>query len=220
MENRYNRKGRIRERREKTMENPSFGECVKGFLKSRELSVLEGSKLLGMKSATSLFRILHDEVNIKTLEKIYPQIIEAFSLTAQEKSQLQRGLMISRMGVEQYLGYKSMWRLLFPQKNAAPNQKTLLHITGGMSMPIPDSMQQFVVFLMNCAHVEITLVGCCTPEIISAFDRSKPAVNKRQYVIMRKSMKRVAITPQKTAQEPVGLQIKPFAVHFSRPFSM
>lgn len=197
MENRYNRKGRIRERREKTMENLSFGECVKGFLKSRELSVLEGSKLLGMKSATSLFRILHDEVNIKTLEKIYPQIIEAFSLTAQEKNRLQRGLMISRMGVEQYLGYKSMWRLLFPQKNAAPNQKTLLHITGGMSMPIPDSMQQFVVFLMNCAHVEITLVGCCTPEIISAF---------YPLTIQKKNIKIIHFMPgqKKSLQQMIG----------------
>ena len=47
----------------------SFGVCLKNMLENRDLSVVEASRLLGMKSPTSLARILHDEVNIKTLER-------------------------------------------------------------------------------------------------------------------------------------------------------
>ena len=150
-------------------EGLSFGECLKSILASRELSVLESSRMLGMKSATSLSRIIHDEVNIKTLEKIYPRMVEAFSLTQMEKAQLERGLMIGRMGVEEYLGYKSMWQLLFPQKKDGNISPTRIHIMGGTGAPKPENVQALVEDLLKCARVEIVMVGCCSGEIIGAF---------------------------------------------------
>ena len=57
-------------------------------------------------------------------------------------------------------------------------------------------------------------------EIISAFERLKSAVNSRQYEIIRKSIRSVAITPQNVAQTPRGLQKKPFVLARSSPFSM
>lgn len=49
----------------------SFGECLRRILNDREISVSEMSRILKMKSTTSLSRVLHDEASIKSVEKIY-----------------------------------------------------------------------------------------------------------------------------------------------------
>ncbi|MBE5787247.1 MAG: hypothetical protein E7324_06865, partial [Clostridiales bacterium] len=65
---------------------PTFGQCLKSILDSRELSLQEGARLMEMKSATSLSRIIHDEVGVKTLEKFHFSLLNNpnFSLLPEE----------------------------------------------------------------------------------------------------------------------------------------
>ena len=81
----------------------SFGACLKKILSSRDLSILEASRSLGMKSPTSLARILHDEVNIKTLERFYRQLLDssAFSITEEEAGLLTKALKIQQLGQDE-----------------------------------------------------------------------------------------------------------------------
>ena len=142
----------------------SFGACLKKILSSRDLSILEASRSLGMKSPTSLARILHDEVNIKTLERFYRQLLDssAFSITEEEAGLLTKALKIQQLGQDEYLAQQALWRLLLPMEDEPTEDMKIIcyHKHPGSRF---DTLSQLFSFYQACSRVNLTVTGCCVP---------------------------------------------------------
>lgn len=147
---------------------PSFGTCLKSMLDSRDLSVQEAARMFGMKSSTSLARIIHDEVNFKTLERFWNQLQEneTFFLSTEETQMLQRALSIQQMGLEQYLSHEAMWKLLLSGERPACPEDIELKIYGEASRLPFSVFSQLIDFFTQCREVEIILSGCCYPRFM------------------------------------------------------
>lgn len=146
-----------------------FGECLKCILENHDLSILEASKILGMKSPTSLSRILHDEVNIKTLTRFYQILTHTtdISLLPEEKAQLEQSLMIAQVGLEQYLADGAMWKLLFPQSCVKPPYDIMI-TDYGVAENTFGCFSQLISFYRSCREIRLTITGCCVPAMVNA----------------------------------------------------
>lgn len=142
---------------------PSFGACLKELLHCRDLSILEASRIFGMKSSTSLMRIIHDEVNIKTLERFWEQIQNhpVISLSCAEKRKLRQALSIQRIGLEQHLSYNAMWNLLLSPDHASQPEDIPLSIYNDQHSPSISTFSQLLHFFSTCRDVQFIISGCC-----------------------------------------------------------
>ena len=150
----------------------TFGQCLKSILDSRDLSLQTAAKIMQMKSATSLSRIIHDEVNTKTLEKFCDQLLsnESIALQPEEIAALQRALAIQRTGIDDYIAQQIMWQLLISDPEKTQQEDYAIHGYGGaMQHTGITSLSQVIALYRQCTDIEIIITGCCHFSLLNAF---------------------------------------------------
>ena len=148
---------------------PSFGECVKSMLDSRDLSIQYAAQLLGMKSATSLARMLHNEVNYKTLEKFYQSLKhnQQIALTEEEAMHMEQALEIERIGQEQYLAHRVLWQLLLTNQKEDESDITV-EVFCSTGTQHHYSFSKVLEQYYQCSELELYITGCCHHAILKA----------------------------------------------------
>jgi len=150
----------------------SFGECIKAMLESRELSLLEGARLMNMKSATSLSRIIHNEVNVKTLDIFYQALLEnqRISILPEEKAQLDQALSIQRVGIERYLSHQIMWQMLLSNPDQSVHEPYTIQCRGGALQQHPlHSLAEVIQIYEQSTEIELIITGCCRYTLMDNF---------------------------------------------------
>lgn len=141
---------------------PDFGECLKSILDNRELTIAQAAGMLGMKSPTSLSRVLHGEVNPKTLNKLRKQLCASpeFQLTDEEKQSLHSAILVTRFGQEQVQAFGKVWDFCFPTHPAPWEIRIYVH--GDDFYPPQPTFSSLTAYYSGCRELELTIIGCCS----------------------------------------------------------
>lgn len=143
-------------------QNMDFGGCLKDILANREMTIAQAAAMLGMKSPTSLARVLHGEVSRKALEKLYKQLrdSEAFQLSAEEEEALHHALQVARFGADRVKAFAAVWDFCFPPK--VDPWEIKIHIHGQDFYPPKPSFTSLMQYYKECKELELTIIGCCS----------------------------------------------------------
>lgn len=141
---------------------PDFGECLKAILGDRELTIAQAAGMLDMKSPTSLSRVLHGEVNPKTLEKLHKQLCASptFQLTDEEKQRLSTAMQVSRFGQERVQAFDAVWDFCFPTPPVP--WEIMIYVHGKDFYPPQPTFSSLMAYYSGCRELELTVIGCCS----------------------------------------------------------
>lgn len=167
--------------------NRRFGKCLKQIMEDREMSIAETARLMQLKSSTSLARILHDEVSLKTTRKFYQALLALAPcpFTAEEMQRLDQALGVDQLGPERYDAFRQLDKIVFPGA-AAPSRARLKVAThAGSGLPEHLSAQRLMRYLSACADIQLTMTGCCSEALMNTLAsllRQNAPHKKRNFV--------------------------------------
>ena len=94
-----------------------FSECLKRILEEEGLSASEVSRMVGFRSRNSIFRILSDQSSIKAQEDFLDTLKSQIGLKWPDRhwEDLQEAMVITRMGLNDYLASEAIRQLILPQ---------------------------------------------------------------------------------------------------------
>ncbi len=135
-----------------------FGARLTELLARHGLSAASVSRMLGHKSRTTLRRILLDQANIESMEKFLSEFLAAqlLPLSSEEEHSLRLSLLISRLGVREYLTRLEMGRLLTTPLYVNAPRTVHLHDT---QTDADLSLQQFLKHLSSAQSVRLLIIN-------------------------------------------------------------
>lgn len=141
----------------------SFGGTLGKLLKERDISASELTKRLGMRSKTTLQRILRDQSNHATVSRFWDQLLQsgAMSISADERQRMEQLLEILRVGRDAYRSHRALQMLLHHQ-----NQKSEPIFVQGIEGV--STFADLTARYSAARSLEITIIGLCDARIFQS----------------------------------------------------
>lgn len=141
----------------------TFGGALGKLLRDRDISASELSKRLGLRSKTTLQRILRDQSNHATASRFWQQLLHsgAMGISAAERQCMEQLLEILRVGRDAYRTHRALEMLLHDQ--AVEKDPIFVQGIDGVST-FADLTARYAA-----AHsLEITIIGMCDARIFQS----------------------------------------------------
>lgn len=131
-------------------------EYIQKITFRENLSLKELADVLGYKSRTTLDRILKEDATPAAIRKLEQALLDAFSLTADEKAALHEAAQITIYGAEKYIVSKKMWDFV---QGTPPAQAERFCIKDARSDAVIDLTRRYAAservqaIIVNCQYV-------------------------------------------------------------------
>lgn len=144
----------------------SFGECLRRVMQQRRCSIAMLQQKMGIKSATSISRLLRDECSYEVSAKFFQQlkIANLLMLNADEIELLKQALEVKRLGASTYMAYQTMERMF----TESDDGKQIIQVFEGAGIDSV-STQEWIDKLAQCTHIRAYAFNFCFPPLFRAF---------------------------------------------------
>ena len=144
-----------------------FSECLKRILEEEGISASEVSRLAGFRSRNSIFRILSDQSSIKAQEEFLDTLKNRIDQQWPEQhwQDLQEALVITRMGLNDYLASEAIRQLILPQQ--VTHKEIMVMMDDEHDRLVTRSLREQLREFLGMGRVRITMRGCCDTALCS-----------------------------------------------------
>lgn len=155
----------------------TFGEKMNSLLRQRGLSASAAAQVLGFRSKTAFFRILHDESRMSSIENCFEAACacEALALTGEEIEELRTAMLVSRIGKYAF-GVNSILRRVVSGRKPDPLPLDI-RLDGSERCK---TLEQLFDILPSDKTLDILLLGRCSLQILDRLHRLTQEKNVRQ----------------------------------------
>lgn len=153
----------------------SFGTALGQILRDRDISARELANRLGLRSKTTLHRILQDRSGYAAVQKFWNHLLASgqLNITPQERSRMEDLLEILRVGPELYQTHDALHSLL----HAQPAEGEPIAIEG---IPGASTLDALTARYASAKQLELTITGLCDQRIYRALQRMCAAMPAHQ----------------------------------------
>lgn len=150
----------------------SFGAALNRLLHDSDISASELAKRLGMRSKTTLQRILQDRSGYASVQKFWNQLLASrvLPITDADCAHMESLLQVLRVGPEHHRAHQALRALLREQ----PSDGAPIAVTGISGVTTFDDL---TARYAASQQLELTIVGMCDPRIFEALQRMCAAMS-------------------------------------------
>ena len=144
----------------------TFGETLEKYMKTNKITIDRLRASMGLKSNTSITRIIKDELSYKKIDEFYTKFItiNPFRLVEYEKKQFVAALEVSRLGKETYAANSEM--MYFLTKKPSPKPFVCARSYGAPGAG-PGSVAELFKSYGACDDVRICMINCVYDDVIA-----------------------------------------------------
>lgn len=142
-------------------------QCLREILARYGVSASELSRRMGFSSRNSVFRILNGESSPEKQREFLDRLVgcAALPLTEQELSELERGVEVSREGVERVCINRAMGEIVLPNGHEV-HALQIIHWQRGVETK--ERFGDWLGRIFRCESVRLLIVGCCERSVFAA----------------------------------------------------
>lgn len=143
----------------------SFGECLRRVMQQRRCSIAMLQQKMGIKSATSISRVLRDECSFEVSAKFFEQlqITNLLMLNRDETDRLKQALEVKRLGASTYMAYQTLEKM-FTNSDCGDHSIQVFEAAGVRYI----SMQDWINEMSHYTRIQVYAFNCCSALLFHA----------------------------------------------------